>query len=491
MRTFAHRFMTFLLIFALCRMSSYSQSSWTTPVRVDPLSTQFQFSPLIAVGPQRHLAVACGEGSPGVVIVYRSIDNGRNFLRTQLPSPSAQEFEINQTESLSFDADGNLYLLWSWNETPGGIGLRQWLVLSKSTDGGESFSTFWANAQPVFNLRRHKMIVTPDRTVHLIRDSLVPPPETGMEIYVKFTNGNPANKIELMLPKPSDTVYTRLEADMLFSQGMIHYACYGFTSSLSQLRTYYTRSTNGGSTFFPMVQADSCFPQFGISSSARPILFGGWNEELPYPHGVLGAKYISDSLTPFSSLFRIGSKWFDPAGTTVRFQTSSSENYLIYGGVDTQSVTSFYQYGDLKSSATDSMFFPLLQSPDFALDSLGGKYIVAGHQREHRLFFSSKDILSRVEEEPYHPVDAVLYQNYPNPFNPSTRIDFRLANRQYVKLSVYDVLGREMTRLVDGVQSSGLHNVSWNSSSASSGIYFYKLYFGGTVISTKKMALIH
>lgn len=99
-----------LLIITLCLTSVRAQSSWTTPVPIDPSATQFQSAPLIAVSPQRQIAIACSEGASRVV-VYRSTNNGATFLRSQLPQPPVAEFEIREIESLGFDDDDNLYLL--------------------------------------------------------------------------------------------------------------------------------------------------------------------------------------------------------------------------------------------------------------------------------------------------------------------------------------------------------------------------------------------
>lgn len=73
------------------------------------------------------------------------------------------------------------------------------------------------------------------------------------------------------------------------------------------------------------------------------------------------------------------------------------------------------------------------------------------------------------------PDKFVLSQNYPNPFNPQTNIRFSLPDESFVTLTVYDMLGREVSRLVNGNLKSGIHSVQFNGSDLSSGIYFYKL----------------
>ncbi len=85
--------------------------------------------------------------------------------------------------------------------------------------------------------------------------------------------------------------------------------------------------------------------------------------------------------------------------------------------------------------------------------------------------------------------DYKLFQNYPNPFNPSTSISYQLSAISKVTLKVFDVLGREVTTLVNKEQPSGNYNVHFNASHLSSGIYFYTLR-AGKFVQTKKLVLL-
>jgi hypothetical protein len=87
--------------------------------------------------------------------------------------------------------------------------------------------------------------------------------------------------------------------------------------------------------------------------------------------------------------------------------------------------------------------------------------------------------------------DFKLYQNYPNPFNPSTVISYQLSAVSYVTLKVYDILGREIATLVEGVKEPGTHNSAFHipNSTFSSGVYFYQLR-AGNFVETKKMIVI-
>ena len=81
-----------------------------------------------------------------------------------------------------------------------------------------------------------------------------------------------------------------------------------------------------------------------------------------------------------------------------------------------------------------------------------------------------------------------LQQNYPNPFNPTTNIEFRIANLELVTLKVFDVLGREISTLVNEVRPAGVYTVRWDASSFPSGVYFYRLQ-AREFVQTKKMVL--
>ncbi len=98
-------------------------------------------------------------------------------------------------------------------------------------------------------------------------------------------------------------------------------------------------------------------------------------------------------------------------------------------------------------------------------------------------------------EDDMLPMTYTLSQNFPNPFNPTTSISFGLPASGYVKLAVYNILGREVRTLVSSPMEAGSYQAEWNSTDnigrkISSGIYFYRLIVDNKVISTKKMILL-
>ncbi len=73
------------------------------------------------------------------------------------------------------------------------------------------------------------------------------------------------------------------------------------------------------------------------------------------------------------------------------------------------------------------------------------------------------------------PKEFALHQNYPNPFNPSTTISYDLPKAAFVEVVIYDVLGRQVARLVDGIQQPSTQTVVWNPEGLSSGVYFCRI----------------
>ncbi|MFA6980345.1 MAG: T9SS type A sorting domain-containing protein [Ignavibacteriaceae bacterium] len=138
----------------------------------------------------------------------------------------------------------------------------------------------------------------------------------------------------------------------------------------------------------------------------------------------------------------------------------------------------------------------------------GTKNIITGYTGipfvfNNTVFFSKTEQATGIELWYYNPgltsVDGrntnrlpsayTLQQNYPNPFNPTTNIEFQIPQSGFVTLKVFDVLGREITTLVNEEQKAGSYSVQFNAAKLASGMYFYKLQAGNN-IETKRMLLM-
>jgi hypothetical protein len=87
------------------------------------------------------------------------------------------------------------------------------------------------------------------------------------------------------------------------------------------------------------------------------------------------------------------------------------------------------------------------------------------------------------------PAEYTLEQNYPNPFNPTTTIRYELPKSSVVRLSVYDIAGREVSVLVNERREAGVHEVTFDASQLSSGVYLYRIQ-AGDIVQSRKLALL-
>ena len=100
-------------------------------------------------------------------------------------------------------------------------------------------------------------------------------------------------------------------------------------------------------------------------------------------------------------------------------------------------------------------------------------------------------VLGQVSVQPSkNPIETFrLSQNFPNPFNPETKIEYTLAKRGKVILTIYNLHAGQVARFENGEQNAGNYEVTWNASGMASGIYFYRLQ-AGNFVQTRKMVLL-
>lgn len=146
--------------------------------------------------------------------------------------------------------------------------------------------------------------------------------------------------------------------------------------------------------------------------------------------------------------------------------------------------TNWYTIGFINGNGTKESSTSYSFSDDKI--STSGKYSYRLKQIDN----NGKSDYSAVVEMDINPAKGfVLDQNYPNPFNPSTKISFSIPKSSVVKLSVYNVVGEEVTVLAQGYFDAGYHEVNFNSVSLPSGVYLYKLQYEGMTLM-KKMLLL-
>jgi hypothetical protein len=205
----------------------------------------------------------------------------------------------------------------------------------------------------------------------------------------------------------------------------------------------------------------------------------------PPPTGVLDARWIptSAACTP-----------------SPRFDYRA---YVSPAGIDTHSIL-------LQENPTSE--FPLLlrwnpgavvQICDSALlqDDLGGLFIRKWMERDSLALVSTfvlnhltlirygQRLTSVPPEAEGLPGSLLLYQNFPNPFNPSTVIRFQIPTASLVSLTVFDLLGRKVSTLLNEPMAPGIHEATFGSEGLTSGVYLCRLRAGGFVKTTKMLLL--
>lgn len=159
--------------------------------------------------------------------------------------------------------------------------------------------------------------------------------------------------------------------------------------------------------------------------------------------------------------------------------------------------TSGYTFDTLYYAASDSTYeFPnVFVADDIDGDDKKEVIIVNTNTRDGfadvgLIVLESKHVVTNVPTDGKTlPSSFTLMQNYPNPFNPSTKIQFALPVVGNVSLTVFDMLGREVATLVNGMKDAGTHTVPFNARNLASGLYFYTLK-SGSFVETKKMMLM-
>lgn len=136
------------------------------------------------------------------------------------------------------------------------------------------------------------------------------------------------------------------------------------------------------------------------------------------------------------------------------------------------------------TNATDSIFQNA--NPAGQVMAVTPNATTGGYDGDYTIVISG---VTGVNDSQIEPDGFLLHQNYPNPFNPSTTIAYNLPISNEVKLTVYDVFGREVATLVEEKQSAGTHKVEFDAGKLNSGFYLYTLR-AGSFVKTKEMLLV-
>ena len=286
------------------------------------------------------------------------------------------------------------------------------------------------------------------------------------------------------------------------------------------------RTTNGGASWQQQLNLGNLNPnhiymfngRIGFiaedNSYLRKTTDGGlsWNV-IPGADGFLDI-YFADSLlgwksspTGFKKTINGGVNWITqnlPSGGIIQtnpgasFSNINKDTIWSTGGYLLYPNNTVHGFLNRTTNGGDTWYF---QIPDTSLNPVGGimnfinnriGWVTSTSGGIHTTNGGDTTFLLPVNQISTEvPKGYKLYQNYPNPFNPVTNIKYAVKGEtSNVKLVVFDITGKEITKLVNQEQSAGTYEVDFNGSNYSSGIYFYSLTVEGIIIETKKMLLI-
>jgi photosystem II stability/assembly factor-like uncharacterized protein len=162
---------------------------------------------------------------------------------------------------------------------------------------------------------------------------------------------------------------------------------------------------------------------------------------------------------------------------------------VVYASTEGSGVIRSTDFGEIWEDYSTGIVYPVLYSLAISRDA--SPLLVAGSYGSGLYWVNPSNIVSGVAGKSTSsiPKELRLEQNYPNPFNPSTTIKYELPKSSHVTLTVYDLLGREVTTLVNEVKEPGTYTVQFDGSNLASGVYFSRLT-AGSYVQTRKLLLL-
>jgi len=348
--------------------------------------------------------------------------------------------------------DNNVYASW------------QYLNMQRSTNGGNNFTTITPpNSNNTAFIAPFKSFFANSSIIYAGRDKIFKSTNSGNNWIATNNNnpldGNPAIAMEISY-QTSDKIYVAT-APFSTTQGNIF------------------KTTNGGTNWVNI-------------TGVLPDLFPSDIAVDPFDDSVVYVTFYGFGSGHIFKSTDSGNNWTDisdnlpdiPAPAVIVDPNNINH---VYVGTDIGVFVSTNAGGnwqDFNEGLPDAV-----QAMDLNYTAANNviRVMTHGNGAYERKFISQ--IISHSEDGQNSISDFKLEQNYPNPFNPTTNVEFQIADRGFVSLKVYDVLGNEVTTLINNELSSGIHKVEFDGTGLPSGTYFYRLETDN-YLETKKMVLL-
>ena len=228
----------------------------------------------------------------------------------------------------------------------------------------------------------------------------------------------------------------------------------------------------------------------------RPAFNGAWGVDPYLPSGtVLGSSadglYVFYPPGEFGGDIEVATRW--TTDITVVDPLSVNEEVTVQ---DNNITVALEADMDLQSdiALADAELTLEASSGTRSIEAVGGTYTIGAEGQASssaKMAGGAAAGAAEIDAESSseRPEKAELKSNYPNPFNPVTTIEYILPEEAEVRLEIYDILGRRVAVLEDGLQQAGTHQIQWDASVFSSGTYIYRLE-AGAFTETRQMMLV-
>jgi len=226
---------------------------------------------------------------------------------------------------------------------------------------------------------------------------------------------------------------------------------------------------------------------FGLDATATDGLDAtlGENELPPFPpSGIFEARFIGDDVN--NSALGLGT-YADYRQGSTNFSGTSVHEIIYQAGTGGSQITLSWAFPEGVTGQLEDLLGGVVVKQTM---SGSGSFTVTNLAvNKLKMTVTFDNVTSVVDAHDPLPGSFRLLQNYPNPFNPATTIAYTLPENGHVRLSVFDVLGREVARLVDGARPAGNHQLSFDAGALPTGLYFYRIN-AGVFRQTRRMMLL-
>jgi hypothetical protein len=460
---------TLLAIFTVSHPTA-AQYLWTEPAIIDTSSPNLlrQVGSSMTVDSSDNLLVVWDDRTGWVgaawdtLLFLKSTDQGETWSRNVIQGGwISMEGEGRYARDMVVDRADNIWVLWSYYP-------NQWLNptlnLSKSTDGGESFSTVFMDQQDSFDFIP-QLSIGPDNSIYMIWD------KAGLRL-TRFRGGDTGNRVDTNVPV--DTFLIDPFASVAVSDDFTVYAVWGgstfFSSAGYKSLVFCSVSHDSGNSFLSATRVDTIEVMGNSQKEPRAALDSQGNLYVVYSKvpelnmtDVMMARSTDQGLS-FSDALRVNDTSGNHTHPSISVDHTDGINVAWSGVKGIQ----FSRSTDGGATFSPSDLAGGGAWPNLAVSTEGIAYVVYDRLE---VYFTKATVITGVDETPGLTETVRLYQNYPNPFNASTTLRFELDRPSRVVITIHDLLGRLVDTIMDEQRMAGSHVVHWTPGSLASGMY--------------------